>query len=375
MFPNVRLLIGALFASIVTLSCGFGLFAAFRVNHEPLSRLPVGNASVQLVANEVAAPRAGWGTPFDGQSRVNGLQPSETPTKKITAAMPVSQSKASSPATVGAISPAAANAGRQDTAAPAAAAPSTIAVATPSAQSAGVAQPTVAITADPPGPEAAAQTPAAATVGAPQQSETAASTFTGASVRTNNSDNPASVAPGQTASVPSSAVKAPSPTVSLNPVPDTGRSPASSKASPAPTKPEQSASVPASVPAPATSAASAASPPTPQSSVADTEAPTPAPKQTEEAPDSAIAPVDAAATPSDTIDAKNGSKAIPKPVARRRVATRKRIVRKWRARATVQNHTVFQTAPKFSGVSASRGSANSFGWGTNSWANNQSAVH
>ena len=39
MFPNVRLLIVALVASVVALSCGFALFAAFRVNHEPLSRL------------------------------------------------------------------------------------------------------------------------------------------------------------------------------------------------------------------------------------------------------------------------------------------------------------------------------------------------
>ena len=76
MFPNVRLLVGALFASVVALSCGFGLFAAFRVNHEPLSRLPVGTSPVQFVANEVAG-RAGWGTPFDGQSRLNGPQRGE----------------------------------------------------------------------------------------------------------------------------------------------------------------------------------------------------------------------------------------------------------------------------------------------------------
>ncbi|MGA8819007.1 MAG: hypothetical protein WB624_17045, partial [Xanthobacteraceae bacterium] len=70
MFPNVRLLLGALVASVVALTCGFGLFAAFRVNHEPLSRLPVGTAPAQFVANDVAAPRTGWGTPFDGQSHL-----------------------------------------------------------------------------------------------------------------------------------------------------------------------------------------------------------------------------------------------------------------------------------------------------------------
>ena len=50
MFPNVRLLIAAVVASVVALSCGFGLFAAFRVNHEPLSRLATGAAPLQLAA-------------------------------------------------------------------------------------------------------------------------------------------------------------------------------------------------------------------------------------------------------------------------------------------------------------------------------------
>jgi hypothetical protein len=38
MFPNVRLLIAATIASVVALSCGFTVFAALRVNHEPLAR-------------------------------------------------------------------------------------------------------------------------------------------------------------------------------------------------------------------------------------------------------------------------------------------------------------------------------------------------
>jgi hypothetical protein len=40
MFPNVRLMIAALFASVIALSCGFGLFAALRATHEPLAHLP-----------------------------------------------------------------------------------------------------------------------------------------------------------------------------------------------------------------------------------------------------------------------------------------------------------------------------------------------
>ena len=50
MFPNVRLMIAAMVASVVVLSCGFAMFAAFRVNHEPLSRLATGATPLQLAA-------------------------------------------------------------------------------------------------------------------------------------------------------------------------------------------------------------------------------------------------------------------------------------------------------------------------------------
>jgi len=55
MFPNVRLMIAAVAASVVALSCGFGVFAAFRVNHEPLARLQ--SAPLQLVVGN-AAPQS-----------------------------------------------------------------------------------------------------------------------------------------------------------------------------------------------------------------------------------------------------------------------------------------------------------------------------
>jgi hypothetical protein len=57
MFPNVRLMIVAVMASVVALIGGFGVFAAFRVNHEPLARLSNVTAQSQLVADS-AAPRA-----------------------------------------------------------------------------------------------------------------------------------------------------------------------------------------------------------------------------------------------------------------------------------------------------------------------------
>jgi hypothetical protein len=55
MFPNVRLLIAAMLASVLVLICGFGVFAAFRVSHEPIAHLPVAVAPLQLVAENRAA--------------------------------------------------------------------------------------------------------------------------------------------------------------------------------------------------------------------------------------------------------------------------------------------------------------------------------
>jgi hypothetical protein len=56
MFPDVRLMIAATLASIVALMCGFGMFAAFRVSHEPLGRLPPAGTPMQLVADNAARP-------------------------------------------------------------------------------------------------------------------------------------------------------------------------------------------------------------------------------------------------------------------------------------------------------------------------------
>jgi hypothetical protein len=66
MLPNVRLQIVALFVSVVALSFGFGVFAAFRVNHEPLVQVPAAAAPLPPVA-ENATPSgttASWGAPF-----------------------------------------------------------------------------------------------------------------------------------------------------------------------------------------------------------------------------------------------------------------------------------------------------------------------
>jgi hypothetical protein len=66
MFPNVRLQIVALFVSVVALSFGFGVFAAFRVNHEPLSQIPAAAAPVQFAAENAPPSKTTtpWGAPF-----------------------------------------------------------------------------------------------------------------------------------------------------------------------------------------------------------------------------------------------------------------------------------------------------------------------
>src|SRR6516165_3618338 len=54
MFPNVRLMVVAILAAIAGISCGLGLFATFRVNHEPLARLAEGSPPLQLALNNRA---------------------------------------------------------------------------------------------------------------------------------------------------------------------------------------------------------------------------------------------------------------------------------------------------------------------------------
>jgi hypothetical protein len=58
MFPNVRLMIAATLASVLALICGFGMFAAFQVSHDPLVRPPSASAPLQLSADNAATPMA-----------------------------------------------------------------------------------------------------------------------------------------------------------------------------------------------------------------------------------------------------------------------------------------------------------------------------
>jgi hypothetical protein len=69
MFPNVRLMIAAMLASIVVLVCGFGMFAAFQVSHEPLGRLPSASAPQQLSADATTMAYA-TPEPFDRRFQI-----------------------------------------------------------------------------------------------------------------------------------------------------------------------------------------------------------------------------------------------------------------------------------------------------------------
>jgi hypothetical protein len=54
MFPNVRLMVVAVLAAIAGIGCGLGLFATFRINHEPLARLAEGSPPMQLAIDNLA---------------------------------------------------------------------------------------------------------------------------------------------------------------------------------------------------------------------------------------------------------------------------------------------------------------------------------
>ena len=71
MFPNVRLMIVAILAAIAGIGCGLGLFATFRVNHEPLARLAEGSPPLQLALDN-RAPGSDARVPLEARLPVNG---------------------------------------------------------------------------------------------------------------------------------------------------------------------------------------------------------------------------------------------------------------------------------------------------------------
>jgi hypothetical protein len=75
MFPNSRLIVVAILAAIVGIGCGLGLFATFRINHEPLERLAEGSPPLQLafdnrtLGSDTRAPLKAR-LPVDGAAKV-----------------------------------------------------------------------------------------------------------------------------------------------------------------------------------------------------------------------------------------------------------------------------------------------------------------
>src|SRR5271163_4563527 len=115
MFPNVRLMIAATLASVVVLICGFGMFAVFRVSHDPFVHLPAATAPLQLVADNAARSSAGFASaePFDRRFEVKALAYAAEDTNaaaaiaepriaaEIAAAPPSAATPEETPATVG----------------------------------------------------------------------------------------------------------------------------------------------------------------------------------------------------------------------------------------------------------------------------------
>src|SRR6516164_4031503 len=71
MFPNVRLTVVAILAAIAGIGCGLGLFATFRVNHEPLARLAEGSPPLQLAFDNRAFDSDAR-APLEARLQVNG---------------------------------------------------------------------------------------------------------------------------------------------------------------------------------------------------------------------------------------------------------------------------------------------------------------
>jgi hypothetical protein len=76
MFPNVRLMIVAVFASIMGISCALGLFAEFRVSHDSFLRESNVSAPLQLGSNgPTSATVVSTAAPFEFRFQANSLPP------------------------------------------------------------------------------------------------------------------------------------------------------------------------------------------------------------------------------------------------------------------------------------------------------------
>jgi hypothetical protein len=103
MFPDRRLTAAAFLASVIGISCGLGLFAAFRVNREPFALVANGAAPLRLVlaapASIVATDRTDrLGVAFGVRFQVNAAAPAVSePTAPATQNAPAAVALVSPP--------------------------------------------------------------------------------------------------------------------------------------------------------------------------------------------------------------------------------------------------------------------------------------
>jgi|HubBroStandDraft_6_1064221.scaffolds.fasta_scaffold523942_1 hypothetical protein len=71
MFPNVRMMIVALLASMVAVICAMGMFAAFGVTHEPFAQLPSDKPPLQLVFDHTVPAADARALPFGVRFQIN----------------------------------------------------------------------------------------------------------------------------------------------------------------------------------------------------------------------------------------------------------------------------------------------------------------
>jgi len=117
MFPNIRLMIVAIGASIVGICCGLGMFAAFRVNHEPFTRWSGGSPPLQLAFGnaEPASVTDAVAAPFGVRFQVNALPTAGAAVNAATLAHGVgAEAPTVAPAVGPAAEPATANAASSD---------------------------------------------------------------------------------------------------------------------------------------------------------------------------------------------------------------------------------------------------------------------
>lgn len=361
MFPNVRLLIGALFITVLVLSGEFGVFAALRVNREPLSRLTSQSAPLQFAAGK-NAPRAvpvSWSAPLNAPAPAGNTQTGNA-TAELSAADAVEhKAEALAPSNDGAVDtlkndnqvgPAV----LQTALAPSPAAPVPAAPvaeeATPIAQAPIPPANTAA-----PANEAAPADPDAS--GAPAQQRPAAAVGTAAG---NNPPEQTAAAPAAIAAVPEQQTPA------AEVVKPAGAEPP--QAAPAP-QPHETAAQPSEQPASSAPAIAAIAP-------AAAEPPAAEPAEiTGSVPNAAI-PEETAAPKVEAPHAKPSPKIVHKPAAKNprktarapapaRHAVKKRIARRNRAPAAASSaqtantfdNPVFQSAPAFQRQTRSRAGA------------------